>query len=269
MDMFAQRTQGTYIERHESSLVWQYRDADPDYGEMQAKELEHQLADVLAPFSATTQILRGENPSRGGYVEVRPAGVDKGAFLKRLLVTLAAAARPADFALVVGDDESDEPMFRSLSAWTKQAQGDAAAAARISTAPDSFFSVCIGKKPSEAESYVDSHDNLLELLQALARVSNRVSRHYSSIDLVPFAAPGLPLGATPTLLEETVVNDEDRASVAMLRSFSMPVIAEPPPRRQPPRTHKVPSWMSFQEATGGSDEPSPDNPEDDDAAMFF
>ena len=40
MEMFAQRTQGTYVETHESCLVWQYRDADPDYGEMQAAELE-------------------------------------------------------------------------------------------------------------------------------------------------------------------------------------------------------------------------------------
>ena len=230
MDMFTQRTQGTYIEKHESSLVWQYRDADPDYGEMQAKELENQLADAIAPFASKPQILRGENPSAGGYVEVRPAGVDKGAFLNRLLRALSAAGRPADFALVVGDDESDEPMFRALSTWTKD---------RLEV---NAYSVCIGKKPSEAESYVDSHDGLLEILQALGRISSRSNRYYSAHDLTydlrpttptdsdmfdAFNAPGLaPASRAPSAT--TQVEAQQRSAVTSsflrgVRSLSMPV----------------------------------------------
>ena len=202
MDSFTQRTQGTYIEKHESSLVWQYRDADPDYGEMQAKELENQLGEILAPFPTKPQILRGENPSAGGYVEVRPAGVDKGAFLNRLLRVLSAAGRPADFALVVGDDESDEPMFRALANWTKDR--DIAAS-----------SVCIGKKPSEAESYVDSHDSLLEILQALARISSRSNRYYSAVDLTHEGGHLRPLSLPPT-----VDDDDDARTVAVNGSGS-------------------------------------------------
>ena len=178
MDMFARQTQGTYVERHESCLVWQYRDADPDFGEMQATELESQLRLVLAPYGQV-RVLRGANPSRGGYVEVRPAGVDKGALLKRVLRALEAAGRPADFALVVGDDASDEPMFRELRKWQGDAAVPTATRARRSARA---FSVTVGKKPSDAESYVDAHDNLVELLEALARVSNRGARYYSSHD---------------------------------------------------------------------------------------
>ena len=36
---------------------------------------------------------------------------------------------------------------------------------------DRAFSVCIGKKPSGAEAYIDTHDNLVELLQALGRAA--------------------------------------------------------------------------------------------------
>ncbi|KAH8044549.1 hypothetical protein JL720_17037 [Aureococcus anophagefferens] len=103
----AQRAQSV-AETHESCLVWQYRDADPDYGEMQAAELEAQLRVVLTPFASQVSVLRGENPSRGGYVEARPAGMDKGALLQRVLRALDAAGRPADFALVVGDDASHD-----------------------------------------------------------------------------------------------------------------------------------------------------------------
>lgn len=266
MEVFAERTQGTYVEKHEASLVWQYRDADPDYGEMQAKELEHQLHDVLEPFESQAQVLRGENPSRGGYIEVRPAGVDKGAFLDRLLATLTAAGRSAEFALVVGDDESDEPMFSVLSAWMKQQQtaatpvGNKSSVINTNERVDSYFSVCIGKKPSEAEFYVDTHDDLIELLEALARVTSRVSRHISFVDLL-YATPAQPMSVTSsdyspaTTVPEAQEDDERKRDVATMlsRSTSMPLMAQLQRQRSDAlRTaHKVPSWMSFQQATGG------------------
>ena len=37
MELYAQRTQGTYIEENESAVVWQYRDADPEFGLMQVQ----------------------------------------------------------------------------------------------------------------------------------------------------------------------------------------------------------------------------------------
>lgn len=40
MDVYVKRTHGTYIEQKGSALLWQYRDADPEFGHMQSKELE-------------------------------------------------------------------------------------------------------------------------------------------------------------------------------------------------------------------------------------
>ncbi|EGB06005.1 hypothetical protein AURANDRAFT_29889, partial [Aureococcus anophagefferens] len=280
MDMFAQRTQGTYVETHESCLVWQYRDADPDYGEMQAAELEAQLRVVLTPFASQVSVLRGENPSRGGYVEARPAGMDKGALLQRVLRALDAAGRPADFALVVGDDASDEPMFDALHRWLAPA----------GQAPARFkgraFSVCMGKKPSGAESYVDTHDNLVELLQALARVSNRGARYYSSHDFseqyAPPPAPARPPPVAEGEPDSPPTPAENAPGAAFGRSLSMPafaaVNAPPRPRRAP--KSKVPSWVSFQDAfklpgvAAPGEAPIPEdsndeNQEEDDAAMFF
>uniref|UniRef100_A0A7S3NNJ0 CBM20 domain-containing protein n=1 Tax=Aureoumbra lagunensis TaxID=44058 RepID=A0A7S3NNJ0_9STRA len=278
MDIFTQRTQGTYIEKHESSLVWQFRDADPDYGEMQAKELEHQLGDVLQPFTLNRpQILRGENPSRGGYVEVRPSGVDKGAFLSRLLRVLSAASRPASFALVVGDDESDESMFHALSNWTKDKSSDSISA----------YSVCIGKKPSGAVSYVDSHDNLLEILQALARISSRASHHHSALDLsgpnpilrssmIPsiLAAPKEDSSIDPTANGGKIATSNFLKGV---RSLSMPAIAQPLPHEttqdDEEKPAKIPSWLTLESVLPGTEETleqvAEDEDQNDEAAMFF
>jgi len=42
-----------------SALLWQYRDADPEFGHMQSKELEDHLNGVLRGFGV--EVLRGEN----------------------------------------------------------------------------------------------------------------------------------------------------------------------------------------------------------------
>lgn len=39
--------------------MWQYRDADPEFGHMQSKELEDHLNGVLRGFGV--EVLRGEN----------------------------------------------------------------------------------------------------------------------------------------------------------------------------------------------------------------
>jgi trehalose 6-phosphate synthase/phosphatase len=43
MTTYHERTNGTYIEVKGSSLVWHYRDADPEFGALQAKELQDGL----------------------------------------------------------------------------------------------------------------------------------------------------------------------------------------------------------------------------------
>jgi trehalose 6-phosphate synthase/phosphatase len=50
MYMNMQRTHGTYIELKGSALLWQFRDADPEFGQLQAKELHDQLQQVLEHF---------------------------------------------------------------------------------------------------------------------------------------------------------------------------------------------------------------------------
>ena len=87
MDTYAARTNGTYILRKSSALSWHYGDADPEFGSMQAKELQDHLTGVLAAYAVN--VLSGQ-----GYVEVRPKGVHKGAVLALIMDRLEGRDRP-------------------------------------------------------------------------------------------------------------------------------------------------------------------------------
>lgn len=78
MEMYAARTNGTFILRKGSAVSWHYSDADPEFGSMQAKELQDHLTGVLAGYPV--DVLSGH-----GYVEVRPKGVNKGAVLEIIM----------------------------------------------------------------------------------------------------------------------------------------------------------------------------------------
>ena len=65
MKLYTETTDGSYIERKESALVWNYQYADPDFGSCQAKELLDHLESVLANEPVTVK-------SSQHIVEVKP-----------------------------------------------------------------------------------------------------------------------------------------------------------------------------------------------------
>ncbi|HVS97312.1 MAG TPA: trehalose-phosphatase, partial [Puia sp.] len=85
------------------SIVWHYRNADPQLADRVKTDLCTELSAVDANrfFRVTT----GKK-----IVEVRSSEIDKGSMVSRLL-----AQDPGDFILAIGDDRTDEDMFRSLA----------------------------------------------------------------------------------------------------------------------------------------------------------
>lgn len=65
MRLYTEATDGSYIERKESALVWHHQEADPDFGSCQAKELLDHLKSVLA--NEPVVVKRGHH-----IVEVNP-----------------------------------------------------------------------------------------------------------------------------------------------------------------------------------------------------
>ena len=108
MELYRQRVQNTYIHFKGSAMVWQYREADPELGAWQARELSAALEETLSAHHVVVS-------SGKGYVEVRIRGVNKGVLAKTILAEMEAAMGRPDFVLCIGDDRSDELMFEAVN----------------------------------------------------------------------------------------------------------------------------------------------------------
>lgn len=105
MDIYTKRTHGTYIEKKENSLIWQFRDADPEFGYMQSKELEEHLKDLLSGYNSVEILRGGGGGVSDGYIEVRLAGLSKGQFLLHALDIMKSMDMHCDFLLAIGKQE--------------------------------------------------------------------------------------------------------------------------------------------------------------------
>ncbi|CAD7955266.1 unnamed protein product [Amoebophrya sp. A25] len=108
MKEYSARTQGSFMENKGSALVWQYREADPEFGDLQAKELGQHLREFM--FGLPVEITNGK-----GYVEVKLAGINKGAAVSKILQKVSNIRGDPDFVLCMGDDRSDENMFEVVN----------------------------------------------------------------------------------------------------------------------------------------------------------
>ncbi|MFI5188016.1 MAG: trehalose-phosphatase, partial [Chitinophagales bacterium] len=102
MQLFVARCVGSFIEEKTSTLAWHYRNTEVDSGFTFSRELMNDLSQIIhnTPF----QIVDGNK-----IVEVRMAGFDKGTITMKIL----NEAQP-DFVLCIGDDTTDEDMFKAL-----------------------------------------------------------------------------------------------------------------------------------------------------------
>jgi len=137
LENIVERTPGSFIEEKVFSIAWHYRQIDKDLGEKRVREFR----DVLLYLTANTElhVLEGNK-----VVEVKHAGVTKG---KATLNWLQMD--DWDFILAIGDDKTDEDMFRVL--------------------PPEAFSVKIGMENSEAKYHLV---NTLEVRDFLTQLSH-------------------------------------------------------------------------------------------------
>uniref|UniRef100_A0A7S1UMF2 Alpha,alpha-trehalose-phosphate synthase (UDP-forming) n=2 Tax=Grammatophora oceanica TaxID=210454 RepID=A0A7S1UMF2_9STRA len=217
MDVYQSRTHGSYIEETEMKVLWQYRDADPEFGYLQAKELEDHLANVLRNYAV--DILH-TGMEEGGYVEVRPKGVNKGVLAMHVIrnfTNLSTKAR-LDFALAIGDDHCDEPMLSVMRQIGRRVRAARLAKRGEDPLPDlpstitmvdvssvddyvaqnlRCYTCTVGKKPSAAASYLHEVAEVQELLDSLVKMSTRDQKYYSSVDLFQAGQNQYPTSPTP------------------------------------------------------------------------
>jgi trehalose 6-phosphate synthase/phosphatase len=135
MEVYADRLPRAFVEEKEFTLAWHYRLAEPDLAALRARELADHLTGLTG--TADLKVVEGRK-----VIEVRPAGSSKATACQPLL------ALGFDFVLAMGDDATDEDLFKVL--------------------PESAYSVRVGLTKSYARFNVARQAEARELLEALA-----------------------------------------------------------------------------------------------------
>jgi trehalose 6-phosphate synthase/phosphatase len=135
LDLYVDRTPGSFIEEKGYSLSWHYRKADARLASVRAKELKEDLINLTENLGI--RVLEGNK-----VIELKDAGVNKGRAVSRWL-----GRKQWDFVLAMGDDWTDEDMFDVLE--------------------DTAYSIKVGLSASKARFNLDSQEDVRGLLKEL------------------------------------------------------------------------------------------------------
>jgi len=135
LQLYVDRLPGALLEEKEFSLAWHYRRADPEQASLRAKELLDDLSGYTRNIDV--QVLEGNK-----VIEVRNTGMNKGTAATEWLT-----GRTPDFILGVGDDWTDEDLFRAL--------------------PSSAYSIRVGMANTAARYYLSNHTAVRKVLHEL------------------------------------------------------------------------------------------------------
>ncbi len=126
---------GSLLEEKDYSMVWHYRKADPDQASYISRELLDDLMNLTSNMDV--QIIQGSK-----VIEIRNTGINKGTLASHLL-----DSKQYDFVLAIGDDVTDEDMFKSL--------------------PGYAYTIKVGMKTSYAKYNLQNYIEVRKLLGAL------------------------------------------------------------------------------------------------------
>jgi trehalose 6-phosphate synthase/phosphatase len=128
------------IEEKEFSMVWHYRKCAIEEGKSNAKDLSHELNEFIS--DKNLQVLPGNK-----IIELRQLGIDKGIFLKKII-----DRKDYDFTMAIGDDRTDEDMFKALIGRTNT------------------YTIKVGQEASYAQFNLHTPQMVISLLEALSNL---------------------------------------------------------------------------------------------------
>jgi trehalose 6-phosphate synthase/phosphatase len=135
IEFYVDRTPGSFIEEKNYSLVWHYRDADPDLGIQRSLELKDELQSLVSNLNL--EIMDGDK-----VIEIKNSGINKGRAAQKRL-----ADGKYDFIIAMGDDWTDEFTFEAM--------------------PETAITIKVGTKSTRAKYFVDNYKNIREILTKL------------------------------------------------------------------------------------------------------
>lgn len=136
LESFTDRTPGSLIEEKNYSLAWHFRNVDPELGQIRARELIATVQHLIANHDL--EILEGDK-----VLEIKVSGVNKGKSASKMLIN-----KSYDFICAMGDDWTDEYMFKAL--------------------PPSTHTIKVGLKKTVASYFIEDPKEVHQLLRLLS-----------------------------------------------------------------------------------------------------
>ena len=143
MQLFVLRCAGSFIEEKSNTIAWHYRNTQTGLGFSRSRELLNTLSHMIQ--NTTLQVIDGNK-----VIEVRIAGFDKGATALRIVNQM-----DPDFVLCMGDDTTDEDMFKAL-------EGEA-------------YTIKVNNGASAAQYTILSQQQVLPLLNKITETTNSLA----------------------------------------------------------------------------------------------
>lgn len=137
LEMFMKRCPRSFVEEKNHTLAWHYRNVDPELGFIRSRELLDSLFHLVR--NSSLQVIDGNK-----VIEIRVAGIDKGLAAKKIV-----DGSNSDFILVIGDDRTDEDMFRAMA--------------------DRALTIKVGRGHSVARYSISHSHEVIRLLQEFTR----------------------------------------------------------------------------------------------------
>ncbi len=135
LEMYVDRTPGSFIEDKDFSLVWHYRKVETGLGELRSGELKSHLKYIAS--EQDIQIQEGDK-----VIEIKSSVVNKGTAAKRWLKN-----NKFEFAMACGDDWTDEDTFKAM--------------------PSNAYTVKVGSSSSVAKYQVENYKDIRGMLKAM------------------------------------------------------------------------------------------------------
>ncbi len=133
MEIYVDRLPQAFVEEKSFTIAFHYRNADPEMAIGRVAELVEELHMLVA--NTDLNVLLGNK-----VVEVRPAGINKG-------TASLSFCQDCDFLMAIGDDVTDEDLFRAL--------------------PERAITIKVGPAPTFAKYTIKSYKETINLLKQL------------------------------------------------------------------------------------------------------
>lgn len=140
LENYVDRCNGSLIEEKFSSLVWHYRNTEEDFASLRINELRDDLSEIMRN-EPRLHILEGYK-----LIEIKSVLYDKGITASNIIKNDSY-----DFILAVGDDHTDEDLFKVL--------------------PEHGISIRIGRKLTNAKFSIKNQSEIVNLFKSFSLLS--------------------------------------------------------------------------------------------------